>query len=387
MEQKADASTVEKVTKTVVMIQETIRTEKEARVLREKETRMVKQAMVALIHRTAKFEKEVKVVKEVHDVHHVHHVVKVESQEKIMEVSTKVTEVENAAEAKITTLKLDLKKASAQLAADEAARKDSDAALKTLSLQTMELFKKVASNSEKVQHLDVQLTEKVDALAQSLSEAKVKLMVSAQASHGDTARIQSMLESLSADIAAEAAARKSGDTSMEKIVMGRVQLLIQQMVEVTNKVTKSSSHTHCKCKSTSINGKSATVCTKDGKVVDSCDEAMEGFDSKTITGESAGETSSDEEIEALKSTAPPITTSCSCEMSFKNDKFEEICKKNGEVVPKSECGDMGNDMDMNNFNFDTNTDTNSGSNLDDLMKSMGSSFAQFPTASPDSKEM
>merc|ERR1719375_1148101 len=143
MEQKADTSTVEKVSKTMGMIQSTIRSEKELRVGREK---------------------EVQIVKEKHQVHHIHHVVQVESEEKILKVSAQVTDLEEAASSDLAKLRADLKAANGKLAADEAARRESDAELKLLQEETMELFKKVASNSEKVAVLDATLTEKIDAL-------------------------------------------------------------------------------------------------------------------------------------------------------------------------------------------------------------------------------
>lgn len=366
MEEKADASTIQKVSQVISVIQETVRGEKEARTVREKETKMIKSALVQLFHRTQKKQKEIQVVREIHDVQHVHHVIKVESKEKIMEVSSSVTELENAAEAGLTKLKTDLKAAQDKLAADEASRMESDALLKRLSQSTTDLFAKVASNSEKITILDTKLTEKIDVLQQTLSEAKIKMQVTADASKSDASRISKLLETLAADIAAEGEARKSGDTTLEKTINDRIQVLIEEMVAVTKSVSEGTSltKTHCSCQTESENGVSHTVCRQDGEVVDSC------VDSE---GKKLGETTPLEDIP--KPTEAPVSTSCVCETSFKDGNLATVCKKAGSEVAEADYEAEGCDPNagVGDLPMGGNTD-NSGPSLEDLMK--GGSLVQ-----------
>merc|ERR1719324_292984 len=104
LDQKADATTVEQISKSVSMIQTVVRTQKESRSSSEKEMEIIKQAMVTLFKRTEAKEKEVKHTKEIHQVHHVHHTHRVASTTRIIAVSKRVQQVEAAASAKISRL-------------------------------------------------------------------------------------------------------------------------------------------------------------------------------------------------------------------------------------------------------------------------------------------
>eukprot|EP00746_Dinoflagellata_sp_MGD_P161052 gnl/MRDRNA2_/MRDRNA2_88072_c0_seq1.p1 gnl/MRDRNA2_/MRDRNA2_88072_c0~~gnl/MRDRNA2_/MRDRNA2_88072_c0_seq1.p1 ORF type:complete len:1236 (+),score=364.48 gnl/MRDRNA2_/MRDRNA2_88072_c0_seq1:120-3710(+) len=360
MEEKADASTIQKVSQVISVITETVRGEKEARTVREKETKMIKSALVSLFHRTQKKEKEIQVVREIHEVQHVHHVIKVESKTKIMEVSNSVTELENAAEAGISKLKADLKAAQDKLAADEAARTESDAALQRLSESTTDLFQKVASNSEKITMLDTRLTEEIDYLQQSLSEASIKMQVSADASKSDSGRISKLLETLSADLAAEGEARKAGDSGLEKTINDRIQVLIEEMVAVTKSVSSGGlTKTHCSCQTESENGVSHTVCRQDGEVVDAC---------KDSEGKVLGETTPAGEIP--KPTAAPVSTSCVCETAFKaSGELGTVCKKGGNEIAQADWEAQGCDphLGMDNLGDMMGNGENSGKTLEEIM--------------------
>jgi hypothetical protein len=345
LDQKADASTVEQISKTVGMIQSTISIHKERTLSSEKEMTMIKQAMVTLFRRTQTKEKEVKHCKEVHEVHHVHHVHKVESTERITAVSKRVTQVEAAASAQISKLSSYITKVKAKLEADEAARLKSDASLRILQEQTMSLFEKVAANSDKVSALDAKITERIESLTSMLNEISIKMQVSEQSSKQDLSRMDKMLQSLVTELAAEESARMQGDTKMESAIMSRVQLLIEELVEVQNKnaALRISSKMECVCNTVTEMGVSKTKCTKDGKEVSpkNCNCATCGKDWKPSIASDGSSSSKGKAIdisgESSSSSSSSSKTQCKCEASFADGKFTEVCTQDGKEVPKSEC--------------------------------------------------
>merc|ERR1719335_1303499 len=115
---------------------------------------MIKSAMVTLFKRTEKKEKEMKQVKEIHQTHQVHHVHKVESTTRITAVSKEFQKVEAQAMGQISKLSEYMKTVKKKVELDEAARLKSNAAVDSLQEQTMSLFKKVATQSDKMDELN-----------------------------------------------------------------------------------------------------------------------------------------------------------------------------------------------------------------------------------------
>merc|ERR1719359_1817757 len=71
LDEKADQTTIEQISKTLHMIQSTVRSEQVARKDSEKQMTMIKQAMTKLYHKPSKKEKEVRVVREIQETHHI----------------------------------------------------------------------------------------------------------------------------------------------------------------------------------------------------------------------------------------------------------------------------------------------------------------------------
>jgi len=394
LDQKADASTVEQISKSVSMIQTVVRTQKESRSSSEKEMEIVKQAMVTLFKRTEAKEKEVKHTKEIHQVHHVHHTHRVASTTRITAVSKRVQQVEAAASAKISRLSTYITEVKAKLQSDEAARLKSDAVLNTLQEQTLALFKKVAVNSGKVESLDAKITERIESLSAMLSEISVKIQVSQQSSQQDLTRMDKMLQSLMAELSAEESAMKLGDTKMESAIMARVNLLMEELVAIQKKnaaAAVKSSASECVCNMVTENGVTKTKCVRDGKEVASC--GVGGW--KPSGGGSSSGGSSSSETKTISGGSSSSTTggsssssssSCHCQTSLTNGEFKEVCTKDGKEVPKSACpkieGAPSLEDLMKKGGSSSSTETTiegGGSSLEDLMKKGGSSSSSTET--------
>merc|ERR1719379_1817781 len=118
---------------------------------------MIKQAMSTLFKKTESKNREIRRTKEVHQTHHVHHVHNVESTERVDAVKKRMQEAEADATAEITKLSKYITEVKSKLASDEAARLKSDADLTILQEQVLVLFKKVQTNTDKLNDLDAKI--------------------------------------------------------------------------------------------------------------------------------------------------------------------------------------------------------------------------------------
>eukprot|EP00746_Dinoflagellata_sp_MGD_P163261 gnl/MRDRNA2_/MRDRNA2_91207_c0_seq1.p1 gnl/MRDRNA2_/MRDRNA2_91207_c0~~gnl/MRDRNA2_/MRDRNA2_91207_c0_seq1.p1 ORF type:complete len:1299 (-),score=369.14 gnl/MRDRNA2_/MRDRNA2_91207_c0_seq1:44-3826(-) len=352
LDQKADKKSVDTITQTVTHIQNSIRKEKEVRSSSEKEMSMVKQAMVSLYRRTEKASKEVKHTKEVKVVHTVHHEHKIKSTERVTAIANKVKQTEAQVTADITKLTSLTTQVKSTLAQDEQARLKSDANLKILEEETMELFEKISKNDNNINALEEEIQSRIMSLSEMLNDISVTMQVSQESSSKDLARMDKMLHSLLTDLSAEQTARRQGDSEAEASIMARVRVLIEEMVAAHEKsVTESkssSSSSSCKCNSvTDENGVTTKKCIKDGEEVASC--GIEGWKpsigsipqiaSDSGTGGLPIPSVSVTKSSSSSSKSSSTSTKCECKMEFDAvaGDMKRSCTKDGQAVDESAC--------------------------------------------------
>merc|ERR1719161_1964393 len=218
----------------------------------------------------------------------------------------------------------------------------------------MALFKKVASNSDKMDEVEAKITKRIESLSAMLSEITVKMEVSSASSEKDLVRMDKMLKSLLTELSAEQIARREGDATAESAIMSRVQVLIQELTAQQEMISAEESSkeesSKCVCNIVEENGVTTTKCVRDGEEVPSC--GIEGWKPPPIGGgsSSSSSTSSKKTSSSSSSTSGGTSSksSCKCKTSIADGEVTTVCEKDGVEVPKSECG-MSDDMGMENM--------------------------------------
>lgn len=327
LEQKADDATLQKVEDMVSVLETQIRSEKRTRAKSEQEVILMREKMSKL---EEKMSKEKDVIE--------HYVTEVNMIETVV---TEIHQVETRVETnktqelmiqqaldEVTKVQTYINSINQKLLLDERQRLESEATLELLSKETRTLFQRVVQNTQRIENLEAQVSEKFEGLKRAVDEVSIRLQVSEQSSRQDLTRLDKLLQQLMQDLSAEVTARKVGDSQAEHTIMLRIQTLISELqMEMASRTTvtvssrsggrsASSSSSRCTCTIKIVNGDRTKVCKRDGEVVPDCSRS-------STSSSSRGSSSSS-------------SSKCTCRTTIVAGEKTKVCKLNGEVVP--DCG-------------------------------------------------